>query len=127
MAVRGRWKYDEKTNSWIDYVPQEPSRVHAIITDEMQPLQHMANGKFYTSKSEFRRVTKAFGFEEIGNEVNWRAEKPVDPNYDDKLEETVTRSYFDVRDGNAQLSELDKKLCREADEKLEQLGVSTKI
>ncbi len=44
------------------------SGVH-VIRDEMDPTRHMADGKYYTSKSEFRKATKAAGCVEAGNEV----------------------------------------------------------
>jgi hypothetical protein len=39
-----------------------------FISDTMDATQHMANGKWYTSKSEFRKATKAAGCIEVGNE-----------------------------------------------------------
>jgi hypothetical protein len=39
-----------------------------VIADEMPATQHMADGKFYTSKRKFRAVTRAQGFIEVGND-----------------------------------------------------------
>ena len=39
------------------------------ISDHMDPTRHMANGKTYDSKSQFRRATKEAGCIEVGNEV----------------------------------------------------------
>lgn len=39
-----------------------------FIVDSMESLQHPVNGQYYDSKSEFRRITKASGGEEIGTE-----------------------------------------------------------
>jgi len=59
---------------WRDgkMIPKEAAndaspRVH-LHTDTMSPTFHPCNGKFYDSKSEFRRVTKLFGCHEIGND-----------------------------------------------------------
>ena len=41
---------------------------HAVHTDTMDALTHPCDGKVYDSKSEFRRVTKAHGCVEVGNE-----------------------------------------------------------
>lgn len=38
-----------------------------VISDEMPPGEHV-DGRIYTSKSAFRRVTKAEGYIEIGTE-----------------------------------------------------------
>lgn len=47
---------------------REPSRAPGYISDHMNPTQHMANGRFYDSKSEFRKATRAAGCIEVGNE-----------------------------------------------------------
>lgn len=41
---------------------------HAVIQDTMQATEHPANGKVYESKSAFRRVTKIFGYQEVGSD-----------------------------------------------------------
>lgn len=38
-----------------------------MITDTMDPVEHV-DGKFYTSKSQYRAVTKAHGYVEVGND-----------------------------------------------------------
>lgn len=40
----------------------------AIISDIMEPTRHMATGRFHTSKSEFRKDTRASGCVEVGND-----------------------------------------------------------
>lgn len=39
----------------------------AVVSDGMPSLKHMASGRFHESKSAFRRDTKSFGCEELGN------------------------------------------------------------
>lgn len=51
----------------LDELEHEP-RVY-IQQDTMNPLWHPANGKTYDSKSEFKKVTKAHGLIEYGNEM----------------------------------------------------------
>jgi hypothetical protein len=46
----------------------EVSRAPGYISDHMDPTRHMANGRLYDSKSEFRKATKAAGCIEVGNE-----------------------------------------------------------
>lgn len=38
-----------------------------MISDTMDPTEHV-DGKFYTSKSQYRAVTKASGYIEVGND-----------------------------------------------------------
>jgi hypothetical protein len=40
-----------------------------VISDTMDPLRHMADGKMYDSKVKFRQATKAAGCCEVGNET----------------------------------------------------------
>jgi len=60
---------------------QHGAAVH-YISDHMDFTQHMANGQYYDSKSEFRKVTKAYGCIEVGNEIPTltkpRAPAPID-------------------------------------------------
>lgn len=41
-----------------------------VISDEMAPTRHMADGKYYTSKAKMRQTTKAHGCIEVGNEFS---------------------------------------------------------
>lgn len=47
-------------------LPKRERKAPAIHTDSMPMLEHPCDGKFYDSKSEFRRVTRAHGCEEVG-------------------------------------------------------------
>jgi hypothetical protein len=40
-----------------------------VISDTMEPTRHMANGKMYDSKAEFRQATRDAGCIELGNET----------------------------------------------------------
>lgn len=49
-----------------------------VISDTMSETRHMANGQYYTSKSEFRKATKAHGCVEIGDDSSLtQPRKPV--------------------------------------------------
>jgi len=41
----------------------------AVVSDTMDSTRHMADGKYYDSKSKFRQATKAAGCIEVGNEL----------------------------------------------------------
>src|SRR5262245_61137187 len=50
-----------------------------VISDTMDPTEQV-DGKFYTSKSEFRAVGKALGLIEVGNEkIKPRTRSSTDP------------------------------------------------
>ena len=63
-----------KVYAWRDGKFVELTRAEApkprtqIITDTMPETWHPCDGKKYDSKSAFRRVTKVFGGEELGND-----------------------------------------------------------
>ena len=40
-----------------------------VISDTMPETRHMADGKYYTSKSEYRKATRQAGCIEVGNDV----------------------------------------------------------
>lgn len=52
-----------------EYIPPARSSLACpmMITDTMEPTEHV-DGKFYTSKSQYRAVTKAHGYIEVGND-----------------------------------------------------------
>lgn len=48
--------------------PRHSGRVRGVISDTMDALIHPCTGKLMDSKSEFRKVTRAKGGVEVGNE-----------------------------------------------------------
>ncbi len=69
-----------------------------VISDIMEPTRHMANNRYYTSKSEFRRATKAAGCQEFGNELPTLL-KPRQPVKLDraKRREDIRRTLYELR------------------------------
>lgn len=62
-----------------------------MITDTMDPVEHV-DGKFYTSKSAFRAVTKAHGYVEVGDDPA-RNKRPPPPKPDRKaIKEAVAKA-----------------------------------
>ena len=47
-----------------------------FISDAMDSTRHMANGKYYESKEQFRKATKAAGCIEVGNDKSVMSPKP---------------------------------------------------
>lgn len=76
------------------YIP--PARANGlavpmVITDTMDPVEHV-DGKFYTSKSQYRAVTKAHGYIEVGNDPARHKRQPK-PKPDRKaIKEAVAKA-----------------------------------
>lgn len=109
-AERGLYEVNTETRREVD--------APAVQADEMEPMQSMADCKFYTSKSVYRRSLKELGFIEVGNNVEGL--KPSEnlfetKKYNDQLKEDMTRAWYEVRDKNAPLSELDRERCKRID------------
>jgi len=69
MAKTGTWVY--RAGKLVPKHLAEPrysKRVNGVISDTMDALIHPCTGKLMDSKSQFRRVTKAKGGVEVGNE-----------------------------------------------------------
>lgn len=106
--------YDKEQKKVVEGYPL-PEGVNSsafVQQDTMEPTQHMKDGKWYTSKREFRKTTRRYGCEEIGDQIDWRNKPTKDPKQEQKLEEAVGRAYYQVRDGMAPLSEFDKERCK---------------
>jgi hypothetical protein len=70
-----------------------------VISDIMPETRHMASGRFHTSKSEFRKDTKAHGCIEYGNDpALTRPRKPI-PLSREKRREDIQRAFYDARNG----------------------------
>jgi hypothetical protein len=67
-----------------------------VISDNMDQTRHMASGKYYDSKSEFRKATKAYGCIEVGNDAQ-ALPKPRKPVTLDRQarRETIRRAMYE--------------------------------
>lgn len=104
----------------LELVPEEkapPKEQQFVIDDECDAFQSMADCKHYTSKARYRQSLREQGYIEVGNDVD--GFKPVNPfetyQYNKQLKEDVARSYYEVRDKMAPLSDLDRERCRRMD------------
>jgi hypothetical protein len=63
------------------------------ISDTMEPTLHMADGKHYSSKAQFRAVTRAHGCVEVGNDpALLRPKKKPKPDRQ-KIKASVERAF----------------------------------
>lgn len=80
--------------------PREGERSDAtyVISDSMAETRHMCDGKYYTSKSKFRQVTRAHGCIEVGNEASAML-KPREPVKLDpaKRRDDIRRTIYNLR------------------------------
>jgi len=69
-----------------------------FVSDHMEETEHV-DGNLYTSKSEYRKVSKAHGLVEIGNDPA-RLRTPVKPKADPKaLRDAVSQGQAMVANG----------------------------
>lgn len=117
-GIRGIWRYDKALkakgeNPFVHYVPLPKKHVHNIITDELpKPLMYMGNnkGEMFTSRSKLLRRTKEDGFEIVGHERPTELKRDLRKEREERAED-VRRAMADNRNGNAQLSEMEKEKC----------------
>jgi hypothetical protein len=81
----------------------EPLDIPQVISDTMEPLKHMATGRWHTSKAAFRADTKASGCFEVGNDSSYMDPKPrtFSRKPDDRraLREAIRKAFYEVRNG----------------------------
>ena len=69
-----------------------------VISDIMSETRHMADGKYYTSKSEYRKATRAAGCIEVGNETKalLTPRKPVQLDRGQRRDD-IRKTIYDLR------------------------------
>lgn len=71
----------------------------SVISDTMEPMRHMATGRYFTSKRAFRAETKAAGCVEVGNDSSlYKPRAPV-PLSREKRREDIRRTIYNLRNG----------------------------
>lgn len=118
---RVHYRQNPETGAWEPFDPaserkrQETAAVHQ---DETDAFQSMVDGSWWTSKARYRQHLKANGKIEVGNDVDGFVKKnPFETReYQEQLKEDLTRSWFQVRDGMAPLTEHDRERCKRINE-----------
>lgn len=111
---RGKFKLNE--NLELVRVEETKKEVNApsVITDEIPDgLKSMVTGRVHTSKAVLRHEYKVLGYEEIGNEElkTQKRTKDAEEKRAQEVEQATTEAFYQVRDGEAALSEYDKARC----------------
>ncbi len=125
IGIRGKWTWDAEKNCLIDYVEPPKKEVNApyVITDEiMGGIRSMADRLTYTSKKKLRDSYKRLGFVEVGNEeIKPEVSEPWnDERYMEQLEADLEKSYYQCRDGMAEVTELDREMFKIMDKQIEE-------
>ncbi len=73
--------------------PKGANYVRGVISDSIPDMVHPANGKRYSSKSTFRKVTKDHGYVEVGTEkqADRRAEHLNRQNFSRDVSEAIRK------------------------------------
>ena len=76
LSERNRERTPEEKAAFADKLQHwRENGFPGVQTDECEPFQSMADGKTYTSKSEYRKELKAQGYVELGDQ-KVEAKKP---------------------------------------------------
>jgi hypothetical protein len=70
-----------------------------VISDAMADTRHMATGKYFNSKSEFRKETKASGCQEYGNDPALARPRKRIPLDRAQRREDIKRTIYNLRNG----------------------------
>ena len=96
-----RGKYVFENGQFVPKV-EKPLEIksHIVIPDEIPATLHPANRKYYTSRTEYDKVTKQHGYENITAEEHDRMQ-PVRLEYDDEIVEDLLQAEAAVDYGEA--------------------------
>ena len=107
----------------VDVVEEVKRPVHAIITDDMEPMRCYACKSWHTSKSKMRQCYKDHKMIEVGNESLLIKEDTHDQAaYDKQLEDDIAWAFNALKYGDAPIDELTKERCKIMDKQIHDSG-----
>lgn len=117
MTERGLFKWDDERKCLVKVDKAPRIQTHAVHCDEMPPMQSMVDGSLWTSKAAYRAHLRRHGKIEVGNETGfqYRPDPRDEEREEEQIRETCAQAYYDLRDGNAELDELDRERCKAID------------
>jgi hypothetical protein len=89
-AYRENFKLIDWSGFKPSQAPPQPVRKRSrlagpmVISDTMEPVQSMLDGRMYTSKSKLRATYRAAGVTEVGNDVSLKPPPPPRSRHDRK-------------------------------------------
>lgn len=91
------YKWDPETKSCVEVGTEPTNMAHSVINDEIPPTLNHADGKYYTSKSKFRKTIKAAGCVEYGTEDILKPRKPeIDHKAREERRRAIAKIYNDL-------------------------------
>lgn len=93
------------------YIGNQPVEFR-FISDNMNDTLHMADGKFYSSKSKYRKITKQHGCVEVGTEtahmLKGKQPKNKQQIYKEKKQrrEDIKRAVWELKNGRDIVTEV---------------------
>ena len=95
-------KYVWRKDRWVEKhlaSPKGIAFVRGVISDSIPDMVHPANGKKYDSKSTFRKVTKSYGYQEVGTEKQTDRRKPIHQDFSRDVVDAVKKLNEGYRPG----------------------------
>jgi len=116
MSNRGKWTIDKETGKLIPFEKHRAENTAPAVIDDSIPggIESMVDGKIYDSKAALRAHYRRAGVVEKGNDHVYLKKEhwSETEEYQRRLEEDSVRAWYEVRDGMAPLTELDREQCR---------------
>ena len=113
--------YQWRDGKFVEVVPSGPREpvAPAIIMDTMTPCYHPATDQYVDSKSRFKQITKACGYEDRTGASAVADNRPkFNRMTEDDFIADVKIAREQLQSGTAPLTEYDKHVCKQIDERL---------
>ena len=111
---RGYYRRNKETGIWEEIGEPQKIETHAVITDEIAPMESYAtpHREIFTSKSRYRKHLRALGFRETGGKHLEEKPEPESvriKRHEEEVARDVERAYFDVKYDRVKFSEAQKE------------------
>lgn len=111
--TRRRYVWDSNIKEFVEII-RRPKSTISIITDEIKPTYSNSTGQWYDSRSRLNAARKATNT--VVMDINERLSAPVD-NSAETIEHDLRTAYNDLTWGNAELTEQERHICKEYNER----------
>jgi hypothetical protein len=92
-GIRGKWFWNGE--ALVETEPETRPYVHNVSQDTIEPTWHPHDGRFYDSKSAFRRVTKAAGGVEVST-ADWQRVGDPEPIKIESCREDMEKAWYAI-------------------------------
>lgn len=92
--------YVIRNGELVEKSQAEPLETIHYISDHMDALRHMADGRIYDSKHAFRRATKDNHCQEVGDQRDFGRERKFIPKLDKRQRrDDIGRAIYQLKNG----------------------------